>query len=231
MENREKSNNELDYRLHYSVFMLTFLSFFSTLIKIEINPSSRTQTSVSKRYEEETMHSRGQYHIGILLIAIGALFLFARILDVSVWRIIFPGILIGLGVWLLIRQRHVDPDAKVNQKFLGDIRREGTWEVTTEEFRIFIGDVELDMTQANIPDGETAIRIFGFIGDVNVTIPKGVGITTSSTGFIVDAKVLNQKQEKFFTSVQLASDNYTTTKRKILLETTYFINDLNVRQD
>lgn len=176
------------------------------------------------------MHSRGQYHMGILLISIGALFLFARILDVSVWSIIFPVSLIGLGVWLLIRQKHVDPDANVSQKFLGDIRREGPWQATDEEFRIFIGDVELDMTQANIPDGETVIRIFGFIGDVNVTIPKGVGITTSSTAFITDAKVLDQKQEKFFTPIQLTSDNYTTIKRKIRLETTFFINDLNVRQ-
>lgn len=176
------------------------------------------------------MHSRGQYHIGILLITIGALFLFARILDVSVWSIIFPGILIGLGVWLLIRQKQVDPDTNVSQRFLGDIRRKGTWQVTNEEFRIFIGDVELDMTQANIPEGETAIRIFGFIGDVNVTIPKGMGITTSSTGFIVDAKVLDQRQEKFFIPVQVTSDNYTATKHKIRLETTFFINDLNVRQ-
>ena len=176
------------------------------------------------------MHNRGQYHVGVLLIVIGAIFLIARIFDVSVWGIIWPLGLIGVGVWLLFRHRHIDSDTTVNQKFLGDIQRQGAWQVTNEEIRVFIGDIDLDMTQADIPTGETRINVFGFIGDVDILVPKSVGISVASSGFITDAKIMGQKEDKFLGSINKASDNYQKAKQKIKLETTYFINDITVKQ-
>jgi len=176
------------------------------------------------------MHNRGQYHIGIVLIIIGLLFLIGRMLDVNVWSVIWPLGLIGLGAWLLLRQKHVGSETSVSQRFLGDIHREGAWHVTDEEIRIFIGDVDLDMAQADISTGETNIRIFGFIGDVDILVPKSVGVSISSTGFITDAKVLGQKEEKFLTPLRITSNGYEKAKTKIRLETTFFIGDLTVKQ-
>ena len=176
------------------------------------------------------MHNRGQYHIGILLITLGVIFLLARILDISIWGIIWPLGLVGVGIWLILRHKYVDADTSINQKFIGDIRRTGNWEVTNEEIQIFIGDIDLDMTQATIPEGVTQIHTFGFIGDVDVIIPKNVGITVSATGFITDAKIFGGKEDKFFSSIQQASDNYDKAKRKIKLKTHSFIHDLTVKQ-
>ena len=176
------------------------------------------------------MHNKGQYHFGILLIIIGLIFLICRIFDISVWSLLFPLVFIGIGTWLLLRQRHIGSDTSVSQKLLGDIRREDNWQVTDEEFRIFIGDVNLDMTNADIPSGETRILIFGFIAEVDILLPKGVGVSVSSTGFITDAKVLGRKEEKFFSSIHQTSDNFASAKRKIRLETTFFIGDIKVKQ-
>ena len=176
------------------------------------------------------MHQRGHHHIGVLLIFIGAIFLIAQILHVNPWSLLWPLLLIGLGVWLLVRHKHVEPDTNVTQKFIGDIHCTGDWDVTNTEVRIFIGDVELDMTQAKIPDGTTNINVFGFIGDLHILVPKSVGISVTASGFITEAKMGEEKQEKFFASVRLKSDNYDSAKRKISLETTYFIQELKVRQ-
>ncbi len=176
------------------------------------------------------MQGKGQHHIGILLIIIGLIFLISRALDLDVWSVLWPLALIGLGVWLLIRQKHLESETSVSQRFFGDIRREGIWQVTDEEVRIFIGDVELDMTQADIPAGETKIRIFGFIGDVDILIPKTVGVSISSNGFITDAMILNHKEEKFLASIHKTSNGYEKAKNKIRLETTFFIGDLTVKQ-
>ena len=176
------------------------------------------------------MRHQGQYHIGILLIIVGVVFLVGRILDISIWGIIWPLALMGLGLWLLLRHKHIDSDTSINQKFIGDIRREGAWQVANEEIQIFIGDIELDMTRATIPDGVTKIRIFGFIADVDIFIPRNVGLSVSTTGFITDAKVLGQKEDKFFSGVNRTSDNYEKAKQKIQLETHFFINDLTVKQ-
>ena len=175
------------------------------------------------------MHHRGQYYIGGILIFIGALFLIARILNISAWGILWPLALVGLGLWLLIRHRHIEPDTTIRHKLFGDIRRRGDWQVTHEELRIFIGDIDLDMTQAQIPQGETTIRLFGFIGDVDVFIPKSVGVTVSSSALITDGKLLGKREEKFLSSIHATSDNYKTAKKKIRLETTYFIHDVTVK--
>jgi len=175
------------------------------------------------------MHHRGQYYIGGILIFIGGLFLIARILNISAWGILWPLALVGLGLWLLIRHRHIEPGTTIQHKLFGDIRRKGDWQVIPEELRIFIGDIDLDMTQAQIPQGETTIRLFGFIGDVDVFVPKSVGVTVSSSGLITDGKLLGKREEKFLSSIHATSDNYKTAKKKIRLETTYFIHDVTVK--
>ena len=176
------------------------------------------------------MQHRGQYYIGMLLISIGLIFLIARVFGVNPWSILWPLLLMGLGVWMLLSRRHIPPGTSVSHRFMGDIRREGAWQVSDEEFRIFIGDVDLDMTQAKIPAGETTIHIFGFISDVNIYLPKNAGITISSSGFITEVKVVDRKQEAFFGPVRFTSDNYETAKQKIRLETTFFIHEVNVKQ-
>lgn len=176
------------------------------------------------------MRDKGQISFGVFLIVIGCLFLIGRIFNVSMWSIIWPIGFIGLGVWLLLRQRHIGTDTSVSQRFLGDIKRSGNWQVSDEEFRIFIGDVKLDMMSAQIPTGETRIRIFGFIGDVDITLPKSVGVSVYSNGFLIDAKILGRKEEKFLSSIHQASNNFSSAKRRILVESTFFIGDLTVSQ-
>lgn len=184
----------------------------------------------SLKKEENPMQHRGQYYVGVLLICLGLIFLIARVFGVNPWSILWPLLLIGLGVWLLVRRKYIPPGTSVSHMFLGDIRREGAWSVSNEEYRIFIGDVELDMTRAKIPAGETTIRVFGFISDINVHLPKSAGISISSSGFITEVKADDRKQEAFFGTAHFTSDNYETARQKIRLETTFFIHEVNVKQ-
>jgi hypothetical protein len=48
-------------------------------------------------------------------------------------------------------------------------------DASQREFWLFFGDVKLDFTQAQLPPGETHIRINGLIGDVDVIAPTDVG--------------------------------------------------------
>ena len=176
------------------------------------------------------MRNQGQYILGVALIIAGLIFILGRVLDINAWRILWPVLLIGIGTWLLIRHRQVDADTQVNQKLFGDIRRNGEWSVAKEEYNIIAGDIELDMTQAHIPTGETRIRIFGVFGDIDVLVPKTVGITVTSTGVITDAKILEEKRDVFFSSTEKTSANFEKAKQKIRLETTFFIGDVTVKQ-
>jgi len=176
------------------------------------------------------MRNQGQMIIGALIILVGLMFLIGNVLNVNVWALCGPLGLILLGVWLLLRPQLVGADMAVRQKLLGDIHRDGVWQVADEEFWIGVGEIDLDMTHAEVPEGETKIRVFGFVGDVDVLVPEGVGIAVSSTAFVTDARVLGRKRDSIMFPFYQASDDYETAERKIRLEVTSFVADIKIKR-
>jgi lia operon protein LiaF len=176
------------------------------------------------------MRNQGQLVLALLVIAFGLALLFASVFDVNVWALCFATALILLGVWVLISPKLIGPDRNVRQKLIGDIRRRGVWDVTDEEFWIGVGDVRLDMSEAHIPPGETRVRVWGFVGDVRLSVPEDVGVSVSSTAFIVQVRFLGRKRESFLTPINLESDDVATAERAIRLETTSFISDVRINR-
>ena len=175
------------------------------------------------------MRNQGQIWLAILLVAIGVVFLAGNLLNINTWALCWPLGLIVLGVLLVARPRFAPPGTNVEIKLIGDIKRFGFWPVTNEEIWVGIGDLDLDMTQADIPGGETHLRVFGLIGDVDVRVPPGMALAVSSAAFLTSAKVLGSKQDQFLLPYQWSTPGYAAAERKLMIETTFFINDLNVR--
>jgi hypothetical protein len=163
------------------------------------------------------MRNQGQIYIGAAIILIGLLLLIGNVFDVDVGALCLPLGLILLGVWLLLRPQLVGPDTALRMRVFGPI-----W--------LFVGDVILDFTRAEIPPGETPIRVYGFVSSIRVTVPQDVGVAVSSTAFVTDARMLGQKRESFLAPVELTSDGYETAERKVRLETIFFVADVRVKQ-
>jgi predicted membrane protein len=178
------------------------------------------------------MRNQGQIIVGLLIIAAGLAFLIGNLLDTNVWVFCWPIGLILLGLWLLFRPRMVrgGTRGRGRGRLLGDIRRDGAWRVADREYWIGIGDIRLDMRAAEIPQGETHLRVMAFIGAVRLAVPAGVGVSVSATGFISDVTVMGRKRESFFVPAEVDSADYATAERTIRLETLGFINEVKVRQ-
>jgi predicted membrane protein len=176
------------------------------------------------------MRNQGQIYIGAAIILIGLLLLIGNVFDVDVGALCWPLGLILLGVWLLLRPQLVGPDTALRMRVFGPIRRDGVWQVTQQEIWLFVGDVILDFTQAEIPPGETPIRAYGFVSSIKVTLPQDVGMAVSSTALVTDARMLGQKRESFLAPVELTSDDYETAVRKVRLETIFFVADVRVKR-
>ena len=176
------------------------------------------------------MPTYSQRIIGVIILSLGLIVLLANLFDVNVWLVCFPVFLIAVGLWQLIR-----PSLRINGKpvathLLGDIRRYGDWNVVDQEIWSFIGDVKLDLTQARIPPGKTTIRIYGFVGDVNLIAPADVGIAVSANGFVIDTKMWGTKQERIFGGINQVNSVYNTAECRLHLETYYFVSDVKVDQ-
>ena len=176
------------------------------------------------------MSDRGRMIVGLIIIGIGVVFLIGTVFQVNVWAFCWPVGLIAVGIWLLIRPSMVGPDTRLAQRVLGDIRRTGAWDVVKEEIWLGVGDVRLDMTEATVPTGETQISMYGLVGDVDLIVPEGVGVSVSSWAFLTDGKIFGKSQQSFVAPLQATSDDYELSERRIRLEVYFFVNDLTVRR-
>ena len=176
------------------------------------------------------MQNRNQALFGAFLLLLGVGFLFANVLKISLWTFCFPIGLILIGVLLLARPRVFATSTVSNWYLFGDVKRGSEWTPADEEFWLFFGDTKLDFTQAQLPIGETKIRINGLIGDVDVIVPADVGVQVSASGVFVDLRTPTDKADKFLSAAESVSPNYATAERKLHLSTTFVIGDIDVLQ-
>ena len=175
------------------------------------------------------MRNQSQLLFGALLILLGLLFLIGTVFNINVWAFCWPIGLIVLGVWILLRPQ-LSPDTQVHMTPLGSVRRDGAWRVASEEHWIIVGDASFDLTRADIPAGESTLRLFGFVNDVTLIVPQGIGISVTSTAFVTDSNILGQKEETFVMPYAFTSDDYASSERKVRLEATYFVASIKVKR-
>lgn len=176
------------------------------------------------------MRNRGQLIIGAVLVALGLLSLLSTVFHIDFGALCWPVLLIGIGVWLVLRPRLTSPDSASEVLLIGDRRRRGEWTVRSEEFWLGVGDVELDMTQAVIPPGETVLRVYSFVGDVDIFVPRSAGVAVQMNGFVIDSDVLGQDYDSFLTPVSVQSENFSTAESRLRVEMTSFVVDLKIKQ-
>lgn len=176
------------------------------------------------------MRNRGFIIIGGLLVLWGGLILLSDWLGIDFSTICWPVALILVGVYLLVRPRMVSGKAGVTFSPLNNTRRSGPWQVASEEIYTLVGDTRLDLTQADLPEGETILRVFGFVGDIKLYLPVGMEFAVSSWAFLNDAHILGQKHDRFISPVEYSSAGYSSAARKFRLEIYFFVADLDVYQ-
>lgn len=121
---------------------------------------------------------------GITLIVIGGIFLLK---DMGVWdfqnfkQILWPAIVIGIGLSLLYRQRQSaqanisDPnDADVIDDFAVLGGKELT--VTSQNFKggkatAIMGGSQIDLRQANLAEGKNTLDVFAIFGGTSIIVP------------------------------------------------------------
>jgi predicted membrane protein len=174
------------------------------------------------------MRPRGMVIFGIILISLGVLALISSLTNIDFGAICFPTVLILLGIFVLMRPRMVRGDTELHFQLLGDVKRMGAWTVVKEEIWSFIGDIDIDLSQAQVPAGETTLHAYNFIGDVEIYVPAGVGLAIVADGFLNSVKWMGSKQDNFLTTTHLTTEGYEQAERKVRVEVTSFIGDIKV---
>ncbi len=176
------------------------------------------------------MSNRGQTILGGAVILLGLIFLLAEVFAINIWAICFPIGLISIGLWVLFRPQLMPSGSDFKIIPIGNIHRSGEWQVADEEILTFVGEMKLDLTMAEIPTGETKIRVIGFVNEIDLLAPESVGVSVSSTAFLNQVRLWGKKHETFVIPINQTSDGYDFAEKKIRLEIISFVAELKVDQ-
>ncbi len=133
---------------------------------------------------------------GGILIVSGVVLLMStlNILDVSVWQLVIPLVLIAVGLTLLLRG--------VGRGTPSDVSNSLTVAAILSDQRILseapgfrgasltsiLGDARLDLRNAKLDPGGANVDVFCLLGDVHVLVPRGWRVTVSGLPILADFK-------------------------------------------
>jgi len=177
------------------------------------------------------MNKNTQIIVGavILLAGLFALLAVTFNLNINLWGVCWGVGLILLGVLILMRPRIVSPGSQARLSFIADVNRSGDWQVTNEERLSFVGDYKLDLTSAQLPLGETKLRVVSFVGELVLIVPADLGVAVSSTAFYSQLRLLGKSEDAFVTPLMRSTAGYEQAERKLLVETVCFVSEVKVR--
>ncbi len=158
------------------------------------------------------------------------------------WKVVWPLALILVGFIILfpgkssIIKFEFEPggeqhSGEFKHSFVGDYTRgPGNWVLDDTQVRQGVGTVNLDLTQAIIPDREVHIDIVGYVGEASIYLPPGLPFKAECSLKVGDITLLDQKQSGTPRYVQYQSPDYDSATQKVHLTIHWKIGEISVRQ-
>lgn len=176
------------------------------------------------------MRNRGTIYIAIFIIVAGVVLLLGNIFNLNLGAFCLPVGLILLGLFVLLRPRAAGEDMTSRFVLIGDIERSGPGELTSEEVWGFIVESKYDLTKVKIPPGETIMRGYAFVSDVEIYAPADIGVEIIATSFVTEFKLDGGDEEtNLLTPFTWKSDGYKMMERRVRFELYQFVGDIKAR--
>jgi predicted membrane protein len=99
----------------------------------------------------------------------------------NVGGLIWPFFLILLGLSFLLGFRN---GGQSNVAIMSGLERKDVWEVKSGSYFALMGGIELDLRQAQIPEGTIHMNATAFVGGINIIVPPEVAVDCEGTAIL-----------------------------------------------
>ncbi|MSQ11275.1 MAG: hypothetical protein EXR48_01025 [Dehalococcoidia bacterium] len=173
-----------------------------------------------------------QQSVAIILIALGvALLLDALdVLDVSagdVVLVLLALVAIPVGLSMFRRARH-PMHGVFHDRFFGRLYVGEGWRADAATLRTGFGELVLDLTRADVPEGEHAIDAQGLVGGLEVIVPRDLALSVDAEVILGAIHVLGRSADGLARVLTFTSPDYATASRKVRLNAELAIGELQV---
>lgn len=173
----------------------------------------------------------GQILAALILIVLGLIILLGNLgLIIFNWNLLWPVILILFGVWLVWRAFQTSPFGDGSLSWgIGDYRPDLTGkEIGQARFSHGMGDVDLDLTRAIIPEGSTSMRASHGMGDLTIIVPRELPVRVNASAGLGNVFVLGKRSEGISPNVTFQSEDYEGSSRKLNIDASVGLGDVKV---
>ena len=168
----------------------------------------------------------------LVLIVLGALLLLGNLgLFAFNWNLVWPAILTLFGLWLIWRAFVPAPQHRGGEAYwgFGDYAPDLSGkQIRRENFSHGFGDFDLDLTRAQISDGENFIRASHGFGDLTVIVPRDVSARVHASAGFGDATLFGQHSGGIGPTLTFQSDDYASATRKLNIDASVGFGDVKV---
>ncbi|MFW5986512.1 MAG: LiaF domain-containing protein [Halanaerobiales bacterium] len=179
-----------------------------------------------KSLQEKGRNKKGSLWPGFILLLLGLALLARNIgyLDFNtaiIWRLIPPVILIFLGFNLIKGGAF---SKKSSWAVMSGIeQKQSGWQLENKSYGAFMGGVELDLRNAEIPEGETVLDLTAVMGGIDIRAPENINIVLKNTSILGGAKLFQDdsggilvNRELTYNSPEKTTKNLTIYSRCIM---------------
>jgi lia operon protein LiaF len=179
--------------------------------------------------------------LGVVLLVIGALNIVDGIglFDFSFGNLIgqfWPLILIALGFALLQEsrtreaERRGDGERIHHDTILGDLKlTDPNWPLRDLTASTVIGDMQIDLSRAQIPAGETRIELRAVIGDIDIWVPQGLPLALEvQWAGVVTLNRYGHRQDLILRRESDAPPDFESAPRRVRVRVNLVIGDLSL---
>ena len=174
------------------------------------------------------MKMQSRQWFAIFLISIGAVMLVAIFADFDAGAVFWPLVMIFLGLWFIFRPASSAHERAFKLSFATDIDKQGEWQVEDEDILAFAHEIDYDLTDADIPPGETQIRLTAFATELRLRMREDVGLAVHSNAFVTESKLFGAQEEHIMMGFHYTSPDYDSADRKIRIEINSFAVEIKI---
>jgi predicted membrane protein len=191
--------------------------------------------------------------VGLILLLLGILFLGDQVhwFDVGLgdlWQYFWPTVIILFGLSILFgshrstgssKRRSSDSDSstsgdwsskRTNQWaiFSGIQRKHETWQLKNADYWAFLGNVDLDLRTAVVPDGETILSVTAFLGSARIIVPPDLAVDCQGTTMLGSLHFFGKEHGGLFTSLSAGQGDVHTSPKVVRIDCNSFMGNIRV---
>ena len=136
--------------------------------------------------------------------------------------------LLALGVLAILAAWRVRRFARRLRRAVGHVEAASDLRVQDGVISTVFGDITLDLRDAELPPGETELRLLCWVGTVTVRVPADVGLDVTAQALLGSVRVLGRHEEGLVNDIHVTTEGYANRPRRLLMRLSTLVGEVTV---